>query len=110
MVGREGKPIEIITVNGRGKQPVIGYVEGCDTPYSWCCTGMYSKSVTEDPWDLFFALKVEVVHVFKRNPIDGFILVNEKKDIEFWMNQPDYTHLGTITGPIVPPEKSEVVK
>lgn len=109
VVARKGKPIEIITVKGRGKQPVVGYVEGCDTPYSWCLNGMYSKSNTEDPWDLFFAPKLEVVHVYqyRDDPKGRYTLV--QGGAQFGGNANVYTYLGTITGPIVPPEKESGV-
>jgi hypothetical protein len=62
----------------------------------------------------FFATKLEVVHVFKhkdKTVKEGFIVAHSKRDIDFWLNEPCYDHLGTITGPIVPPEKeSGVVK
>jgi len=71
-------------------------------------SGAYSKRETPDGWDLFFAPKVEVVHVFQHK--ESGILVPMIEDAEAWIKDADYVYLGTITGPIVPPEKSEVVK
>ena len=64
----------------------------------------------QDDWDLFFAPKVEVAHVFKCTTSDRLVTSITKSEAIRMRNNSTYTYLGTITGPIVPPEKSEVVK
>lgn len=112
VVTRNGSPVEIITVKGRGTHPVLGYVDSGNTANTWCDTGAYSQSCAEDVWDLFFTPKLEVVHVYHfRDDKEGwFTLVHDTKIKEGAQMNTQYTYLGTITGPIVPPEKSEVAK
>lgn len=112
---RNGTSVEIVTTKGRnGQQPVLGYPGESVLLYTWRCDGAHKLNGAKDPWDLFFATKLEVVHVFKhkdKTVKEGFIVAHSKRDIDFWLNEPCYDHLGTITGPIVPPEKeSGVVK
>jgi hypothetical protein len=111
VVSRHNRPVEILTVKGRGKKPVIGYVNNNDAVSVWCNNGRY-HSLEEDQWDLFFATKLEVVHVYHfRDDKEGwFTLVHDAKIKEGTKMNANYTYLGTITGPIVPPEKSEVAK
>lgn len=114
MVGRDGEPVEIISVKGRGKYPVVGYAGSNKTPQSWQDNGR-SGILAESPpdrWDLFFAPKVEVVHVyhFRDDPAGRFTLVSGAKIKSGAQMNANYTYIGTITGPIVPPEKSEVAK
>jgi hypothetical protein len=112
VVARNGKPVEIITVKGRGNQLVVGFTETCDTPQSWFSDGLFQLSRLQSDWDLFFASKVEVVHVYQYcNHAPGtFTAFHSKEAALQRLNANLYTYLGTITGPIVPPEKSEVVK
>lgn len=112
VIARNGSPVEIITVTGRGKRTVVGYIDDSDMTSTWCDTGMYNPSNTEDPWDLFFAPKLEVVHVYQycNHPPGTFTAFHGKEGALQRLNASLYTYLGTITGPIVPPEKSEVAK
>lgn len=102
---RNKKPVEIITAKGRGKMHVLGYVGDSHSPHTWNESGMfYSSGVGE--WDLFFAPKIEVVHVFR--VADGSVLgTSNLPTVEAWKNTKSCTHLGTITGPIVPPEEGK---
>lgn len=109
VVDRGGKPATIVTVNGRGVFKVIGYTSHDDNIRTWLEDGSYTASAKSE-YDLFFAQKVEAVHVFKCKSTRGLAVAHEKQDIEFWIKQTDHTYLGTITGPIVPPENSEVAK
>lgn len=110
VISRHKKPVEIVTTKGRGAMSVVGYV-GSDTLLrAWSGDGYYTASSTSD-WDLFFAPKVEVVHVYqyRDDPKGRYTLV--QGGAQFGGNANVYTYLGTITGPIVPPEKeSGVVK
>jgi hypothetical protein len=112
VVGRNGMPVFIVTLKGRGTQPVLGYAGSSESLESWWDTGQIRLPGTEDPWDLFFAPKLEVVHVYHfRDDKNGwFTLVHDAKIKEGAQMNANYTYLGTITGPIVPPEKSEAAK
>lgn len=108
MVGRNGKSVEIITVKGRGERPILGYAGKDTDPTAW----MGGPSQYEGEWDLFFAPKVEVVHVyhFRDDPAGRFVLLHDAKLKDGAQLNSLYTYLGTITGPIAPPEKREVAK
>lgn len=110
VVSRHGRPIELLTVKGRGNQPVVGYTEISDTPQCWFPTGMFQFSNIEDQWDLFFAPKVEVVHVFLNTESGKAEATIRNDQSARWKTYATYTYLGTITGPIVPQTKSGVVK
>ena len=112
MVGRDGEPVEIISVKGRGKYPVVGYAGSNKTPQSWQDNGR-SGILAESPpdrWDLFFAPKVEVVHVYRDVAENKIVCVMHGCENDRFDNGHYHIHLGTITGPIVPPEKSEASK
>ena len=108
VVSRHGRPIEVLTVKGRGDRPIVGYANTDQAASVWWSDGRYMDTLNDD-WDLFFAPKMEVVHVFRHK--ESGILVPMIEDADAWIKDADYTHLGTITGPIVPPVKdSGVVK
>lgn len=108
VVSRHKKPVEIVTTKGRGAMKVVGYASSDTTLSAWSDDGFYTATTTSD-WDLFFAPKVEVVHIFKPECGMTVALIN-KKDVESWKKVPMCTYLGTITGPIVPPEKESGVE
>lgn len=110
VISRHKKPVEIVTLKGRGAMKVVGYAGSDTTLSAWHDDGYYTASATSD-WDLFFAPKVEVVHVYQyRDDPKGRYTFIQSGD-KFGGNIAAYTYLGTITGPIVPPEKeSGVVK
>ena len=109
VVCRNGKPVEIVTTKGRGAMSVVGYV-GSDTLLrAWSGDGFYIASTTSN-YDLFFAPKVEVIHVFERKDGGGTEFVRQEDDGDDDFRSDKYhTYLGTITGPIVPPEKESGV-
>jgi hypothetical protein len=61
----------------------------------------YTNGVSE--WDLFFAPKIEVVHVYQHNVMGNKIGIIKGGGINFTTGT-CYKLVGTITGPIVPPE------
>mgnify|MGYP000882079904 CR=1 FL=1 len=107
VVCRNQKLVEIITANGRGGMSVIGYIGDSDSLHKWNRDGMfYTNGVSE--WDLFFAPKNEVVHVYRHeNDPNGYVTLHSSKDSGDILKSPVYTYLGTITGPIVPPEEGK---
>lgn len=111
MVGRNGDPVEIITTNGRGKAPIIGFEGSSLRPRTWTVDG---RSPFDDfppnEWDLFFAPKVEVVHVYRDVAENKIVCVMHGCENDRFDNGHYHIHLGTITGPIVPSEKSEASK
>ncbi len=109
VVGRNGMPVFIVTLKDRGTQPVLGYAGSSESIESWWDTGQIRLPGTEDPWDLFFAPKLEVVHVFKL-PDGELVTTVNRLAVEAWKRTQKTIYLGTITGPIVPPEKNEVAK
>mgnify|MGYP003452479959 FL=1 len=109
VVSRSGKPIEIVTVKARGTMKVVGYAGSDVTLSGWFEDGRYTSSNPPCDWDLFFAPKVEVVHVYPyRDDPNGRYTFVQSGD-KFGGNANVYTYLGTITGPIVPPEKESGV-
>lgn len=38
---RDGRPVEIITRHGRGRWPVVGYMDKDNYPSTWTACGMY---------------------------------------------------------------------
>ena len=106
VICRNKNPVEIITAKGRGGMPVLAYIGDGDSIQKWNKGGMfYSNRVSE--WDLFFAPKDEVVHVF-RNISSGTIATTLDSTLAAqWRLYNTFTYLGTITGPIVPPEESK---
>ena len=108
VISRHERPVEIITLKGRAAQPVLGYLGDSTSPTTWDIDGQFTPGSTSD-WDLFFAPKLEVVHVYqyRDDPKGRYTLV--QGGAQFGGNANVYTYLGTITGPIVPPEKESGV-
>lgn len=113
VVDKSGEKVEIISTKARGEYPVLGHVGTTAMLYRWSPRGhYYAESPLHDDRNLFFATKVEVIHVFERKDGGGteFVRQEDDGDDDFHSDK-HYTYLGTITGPIVPPEKeSGVVK
>ena len=104
-----GERVEIITTTARGEYPIIGYIGNSTTPQRWSSSGYFFKSDNSTISmrnNLHFTYKIEVVHVFRL--VDGtiFSTVNTPT-VEAWKRYEGYTYLGTITGPIVPPEEGK---
>jgi len=110
VVTRNGKPVEIITVKGRGDQKVLGYIDKGEEIKHWWHGGEIGLSGKKSQWDLFFAPNVEVVHVFEHKESGEIDTTLKYERAKHWATYRSYAYIGTITGPIVPPEKSEVVK
>lgn len=108
VVSRHKRPVEIVTLKGRTSQPVLAYAGDSTSPTTWDIDGQFTPGSASD-WDLFFAPKVEVVHVYqyRDDPKGRYTLV--QGGAQFGGNAHVYTYLGTITGPIVPPEKESGV-
>ena len=47
---RNGRAVRILCVDGPGSQPVVGIVEGEDSPDTWNMDGTWSARI--DSWDL----------------------------------------------------------
>lgn len=109
-----GESVEIVTVKGRGLQPVLGYMMGAgDTLLAWGLDGSYFKYKHACDTDLFFVEKNEVVHIFQGKITGHRIASISKVDTKVRLeNTIDYEYLGTVTGPLVPPpaKDSEVAK
>ncbi len=85
---------------------VLGYVGDSHSPHTWNESGMfYTSGVSE--WDLFFAPKIEVVHVFKDRESNEQLTTLDGDEAGKWKTYAAYTYLGTITGQIVPPEEGK---
>lgn len=109
-----GERVEIITTTARGEYPIIGYIGNSTTPQRWSSSGYFFSS--DNPTlsvrnNLHFTTKIEVVHVYqyKDDPKGRYVTVHSSKVKEYAgiMNSAVYTYLGTITGPIVPPEEGK---
>lgn len=105
-----GERVEIVTTTARGGYSVIGYVGTSTQLQQWTSGGcFYAQTPLLVERNLFFAPKVEVVHVYQyRDDPNGRYTFIQSGD-KFGGNANVYTYLGTITGPIVPPEKESGV-
>ena len=111
VVDKSGEKVEIISTKARGEYPVLGHIGTSAMLYRWSPRGhYYAESPLHDDRNLFFAPKVEVVHVYqyRDDPKGRYTLV--QGGAQFGGNANVYTYLGTITGPIVPPEKESGVE
>lgn len=103
-----GERVEIITTTARGEYPIIGYIGNSTTPQRWSSSGYFFKSDNSTISirnNLHFTYRIEVAHVFKA--LDGSVLTTIHSPVaEAWRNA-GFTYLGTITGPIVPPEEGK---
>lgn len=60
VVTRDGKKIAIISFSSDDElNPIIGYIEGCDTIWYWHSNGFYKTPTSEDNFDLFLVSKEE---------------------------------------------------
>lgn len=110
VVDKSGEKVEIISTKARGDYSVLGYVGTTAMLYRWSPSGhYYAESPLHDDRNLFFDPKLEVVHVFKL-PDGELVTTVNRLAVEAWKRTQKTIYLGTITGPIVPPEKSEVAK
>lgn len=110
VVDKSGEKVEIISTKARGEYPVLGHVGPTAMLYRWSPHGhYYAESPLNDDRNIFFAPKLEVVHVYqyRDDPKGRYTLV--QGGAQFGGNANVYTYLGTITGPIVPPEKESGV-
>jgi hypothetical protein len=103
-----GERVEIITTTARGEYSIIGYIGNDTTPQRWSSSGYFFNS--DNPTlsmrnNLHFTYKNEVVHVYqyRDDPKGRYTFVQGGG--KFGGNAHVYTYLGTITGPIVPPEE-----
>ena len=107
-----GERVEIVTTTARGEYSVIGYIGGTSVQLQqWTSSGyFYAQTPLLVERNLFFAPKLEVVHVYqyRDDPKGRYTLV--QGGAQFEGNANVYTYLGTITGPIVPPEKESGVE
>ena len=106
VICRNKKPAEIITVKGRGEMPILGYVDKSQSVSTWNEVGMFYAS-SHSELDLFFAPKIEVVHVFLNTESGKTESTIRKDQSEHWRTYKSFTYLGTITGSIVPPEEGK---
>lgn len=111
VVDKSGEKVEIISTKARGDYSVLGYSGSGNLLLRWDSLGhYYAESPLHDDRNLFFSPKVEVVHIFKHKVMGNKIGVIKGSGLEFSAGTA-YEAVGTITGPIVPPEKeSGVVK
>ena len=58
---RDGRKVEIITTNGRGPQPVVGYVGNDDYPKTWWADGKVFGAGSS-PFDLILPPAPMVLH------------------------------------------------
>lgn len=88
---------------------MVGYIGNDQVITTWFRNGEHSITSPKSEFDLFFAPKVEVVHVYqyRDDPKGRYTLV--QGGAQFGGNANVYTYLGAITGPIVPPEKESGV-
>ena len=110
VVDKSGEKVEIISTKARGDYSVLGYSGSGNLLLRWDSLGhYYAESPLHDDRNLFFSPKVEVVHVYqyRDDPKGRYTLV--QGGAQFEGNANVYTYLGTITGPIVPPEKESGV-
>ena len=113
VVTRNNEPVEIVATTARGCYPIIGYIGDAALLQRWTLDGhFYADVPLNNERNLFFAPKLEVVYVyrFRDDPAGRFVLVHDAKIKEGGRMNVNYTYLGTITGPIVPPDKSEASK
>lgn len=112
VVDKSGERVEIITTTARGEYSVLGYSGSGTLLLRWNSRGhYYAETPLNDDRNLFFAPKIEAVHVYqyKDDPKGRYVTVHSSKVKEYAgiMNSAVYTYLGTITGPIVPPEEGK---
>jgi hypothetical protein len=70
---RNGLPVELITVSGRGSSPVLGYVSDITRVFSWTADGKLYEAEANDEDDL--------------------VEVKEKKTITVWVNISSCGHI-----------------
>lgn len=103
-----GERVEIITTTARGEYPIIGYIGNSTTPQRWSSSGYFfssDNSTISIRNHIHFTYKIEVVHAYKA--VDGLVFATgHLPTAESW-KRAGYTYLGTITGPIVPPEEGK---
>jgi len=56
---RSGKAVEMLTTNGRGVFPYVGYVEGDNDVFTWYADGRYSINKKDSPYDLMLQDTIE---------------------------------------------------
>jgi hypothetical protein len=112
VVDKSGEKVEIISTKARGDYSVLGYSGSGNLLLRWDSLGhYYAESPLTDDRNLFFAPKLEVIHVFERKDGGGTEFVRQEDDgDDDFCSDKHYTYLGTITGPIVPPEKESGVE
>ena len=109
VVDKSGEKVEIISTKARGDYSVLGYSGSGNLLLRWDSLGhYYAESPLHDDRNLFFSPKVEVVHIFKHKVMGNKIGVIKGSGLEFSAGTA-YEAVGTITGPIVPPEKESGV-
>jgi len=101
-----GERVEIITTTARGEYSIIGYIGQSTQLQRWTSAGFfYAESPLVVDRNLHFTPKIEVVHAYKA--VDGLVFATgHLPTAESW-KRAGYTYLGTITGPIVPPEEGK---
>ena len=110
VVDKSGEKVEIISTKARGDYSVLGYSGSGNLLLRWDSLGhYYAESPLHDDRNLFFSPKVEVVHIFKHKVMGNKIGVIKGSGLEFSAGTA-YEAVGTITGPIVPPEKESGVE
>lgn len=106
-----GESVEIITTTARGEYSIIGYIGNSTTPQRWSSSGYFFSS--DNPTlsvrnNLHFTYKIEVVHVFRCIQLNHLVpAMNKDAKDAFMLCPSQYAYLGTITGPIVPPEEGK---
>ena len=94
---RDGSPVEVITVKGRGLKRILGYIGDEDTIAEWREDGTYLLGV-KTPFDIMNAREVPVAREFWLNEFklaDGHIgfsyahdtelkAINERHELENW--------------------------
>ena len=112
VVDKSGEKVEIISTKARGEYPVLGHTGTTAMLYRWTPRGhYYAESPLHDDRNLFFAPRVEVVHVYqyRDDPAGVFVAIHSKRMSTHKPPESVYTLVGTITGPIVPPENESGV-
>lgn len=110
VVDKSGEKVEIISTKARGDYSVLGYSGSGTLLLRWNSRGhYYAETPLVDDRNLFFAPKIEVVHVYRhKDDPNGYVTLHSSKDKNRdTLKPPVYTYLGTITGPIVPPEEGK---
>lgn len=107
VVDKSGEKVEIISTKARGEYSVLGYSGSGTLLLRWNSRGhYYAETPLVDDRNLFFAPKIEVVHVYRHDVMGNKIGIIKGGGIDFTTGT-CYKLVGTITGPIVPPEEGK---